>query len=139
MIRDYEPRDFEAVKALHDASEIDYAMPNLSHALFLVKKVKEIDGKVVAACAVRIEAETYLWCGGGPEEKMDAMLELQPEILNDAWMLGIDNLVCWIPEAVEVKFEKRLKQLGWARDRDGWHSWSRPTECADGRRESEAA
>lgn len=133
MVRDYRPEDFEQVKALHEASGIDYAMPDLSVPLFLVKKVVEVDGKVIAACALRIECETYLWCGGEPDEKMAAMLEMQPEILQDAWMFGIDNLVCWIPEAVEIKFEKRLKQLGWSRDRNGWHSWSRATSRADGR------
>jgi hypothetical protein len=128
MIRDYRPEDFEAVKALHEGSYIDYNMPDLNHALFLVKKVQEVDGKVVAAMALRIEAETYLWCGGGPREKMAAMCELQPAVLLEAWMSGIDNVVAWIPQSVEKKFKKRLMQLGWERDRDGWHSWSRPTE-----------
>jgi hypothetical protein len=118
---------------------MDYTMPDLAKPLFVVKKVVEVDGKVVAACALRIEVETYLWCGGSPEDKMDAMLAMQPEILEDAWMLGIDNLVCWIPEDVEARFEKRLKQLGWARDRDGWHSWSRATSSADGRIEGGTA
>ena len=140
MIRDYRPEDYAAVKALHAESGIDYALPDLAGPLFIVKKVVEVDGRVVAACALRIEAETYLWCGGSPEDKMAAMLAMQPEILSDAWMLGIDNVVAWIPEAVEERFEKRLKQLGWARDRDGWHSWSRATERADGRgSEGEAA
>ena len=139
IVRDYRPEDFESVKALHEASGIDYKMPDLGAPLFLVKKVVEVDGKVTAACALRIECETYLWCGGEPADKMDAMLAMQPAILDAAWMSGIDNLVCWIPEDVEAKFEKRLKQLGWARDRDGWHSWSRATESADGRSEGEAA
>lgn len=135
MIRDYRAEDFEQVKALHEASGIDYKMPDLDAPLFVVKKVVEVDGRVVACCALRIECETYLWCGGGPEEKMDAMLAMQPEILEEAWLLGIDNLVCWLPQDIERRFEKRLKQLGWEPCRDGWHSWSRNTERADGRNE----
>lgn len=132
MVRDYRPEDFEAVAALHAEMGLDYKMPDLGSPLFLVRKVVEVDGKVTAACVLRIEAETYLWCGGAPEEKMAAMREMQPEILNAAWLKGIDNLVCWIPEAVEAKFEKRLGELGWKRDRVGWHSWSRKTEAAYG-------
>jgi hypothetical protein len=139
VVREYRPEDFAAVKALHEASGIDYAMPELAGPLFLVKKVVEVDGAVTAACALRIEAETYLWCGGGPEDKMAAMRAMQPEILDAAWMSGIDNLVCWIPEDVETRFEKRLKELGWSRDRDGWHSWSRPTEARTGASEGMSA
>lgn len=139
MVRDYRAEDFEQVKALHEASGIDYTMPDLGAPLFVVKKVVERDGKVIAACALRIEVETYLWCGGEPDDKMTAMLAMQPDILQEAWLLGIDNLVCWIPEDVEARFSKRLKQLGWARDRDGWHSWSRATSGADGRIEGGAS
>jgi hypothetical protein len=138
VVRDYRTEDFEQVKALHEASGIDYQMPNLDGALFLVKKVVEVDGRVVACCALRIECETYLWCGGGPEEKMDAMLAMQPEVLDAAWMSGIDNVVAFIPNDVEARFEKRLRQLGWDRYRDGWHGWTRKTG-ADGRIEGEAA
>lgn len=127
MIRDYRPEDLGAVKALHEASGIDYRMPDLASPLFLVKKVREVDGVVVGALALRIEAETYLWCSGGPQDKMDAMLELQPAMLDEAWTKGLDNVVCWIPREVEARFEKRLKQMGWEPSRDGWHSWSRDT------------
>ena len=56
---------------------------------------------------------------------MDAMLELQPEILRSSWEKGLENLVAWIPEWMEKKFARRLHQLGWNKDRAEWHSWSR--------------
>lgn len=126
-IRDYRPEDFAAVKALHEASGIDYALPELSSPLFFVAKVREVDGVVTAALALRIEAEAYLWCGGRDRDKLQAMRELQPAVMAAAWLAGIDNAVCWIPEAVEARFSG-LAGLGWKRDRDGWHSWSRPTK-----------
>jgi len=50
----------------------------------------------------------------------------------EAWEKGIDQIVCWVPETVEKKFAKRLRAMGFSRDRDGWHSWSRET-TPDGR------
>jgi hypothetical protein len=128
IVRDYRPEDLNAVKAIHAEMGMDYKLPDLNGPLFFVRKVCEHEGHVVAASMLRIEAECYLWCSGDPVQKMKAMELMQPELLGDAWLLGVENAVCWIPEAVEAKFAKRLDQLGWSRDRDGWHSYSRATE-----------
>ncbi len=119
---------------LHQASLLtgagpDYRMPDLDAPLFVVKKVVERDGRLIACGALRIEAEGYLWCGGSPRDKMEAMAAMQPVALDAAWSLGIDNVVCWIPRSVESRFEKRLRQLGWEPGREGWHSWSRNCEA----------
>jgi hypothetical protein len=134
VVRDAMPEDIEQIRAIHEAMGLDYRMPNLESPLFLIQKVVETDGKIIAASALKVEAETYLWVA--PElsarEKVDAMYEMQPRLVAEAWEKGIDQIVCWVPETVEKKFAKRLRAMGFSRDRDGWHSWSRET-TPDGR------
>lgn len=130
-VRDYRPEDFESLKKIHEQGGLDYNFPNIETPLFFVKKVMEIEGKVVGAVLWRMEAETYLLLdkesGLTPQENMEVLRELQAEGLNELWMQGIDNCVAWIPKGVEKYFSKRLLQLGWNKDREGWHTWSRET------------
>ncbi|MGA9668244.1 MAG: hypothetical protein WBQ94_03500 [Terracidiphilus sp.] len=125
MIRDYRPEDEEQVKALHAAMGLDYALPNLDSPLVFVKKVKDVDGTIVAATLFRITAEAYLLCSGGPEDKWTAMTELQPEALIQAYEKGLDDLLCVVPPELVDRFRKRLGLLGWEQDREGWTLFSR--------------
>src|SRR5579885_737606 len=116
IIRDYvHETDFEAVKKIHDSTEIDYQMPDLSSKLWLVTKV-----------------ELYLWMDksdwASPEEKHLAIKLIEEETLNEAWLRGVDQAVLWLPPGME-RFGKRLEtDFGFTPDRDGWKSYSRPTK-----------
>ena len=126
MIRDYEPRDLEAIKTIYNEQGFDYALPDLSSPLVLVKKVREVDGRVVAAMFLRITAETFLLVQGSPVEKGRAIEELQPEAIGEAWGKGLADIVCVIPPEIAESFAPVLERMGWSRDR-GWPMWSRPT------------
>lgn len=135
VIRDYVPSDFEAVKALHEANEIDYKMPNLNSPLFIVTKVAEVDGIIRAVCGCYLQAELYLWLDKSdwtdPQEKLDLIHELdRPVMYALFWDKGIDQAVLFLPPGME-SFEKRLKKLGFTPDRDGWHSWSKSTQIEE--------
>lgn len=131
MVRDAVPEDREAIAKIHAQMGLDYRLPDLEHPLFFVRKVITNDaGEVVGACFLRIQAETYLWLGDlSPRGKLDAMLELQPAVLSEAYAKGIDDIEARLPETVERRFYKRLKQLGWVRNRPGWFPWSRTTHA----------
>lgn len=122
--------DLAQVQRLHEDMGIDYAFPDLGSPLFVIRKVAELEGRVVAASVFRIEAETYLWVDRreNPGEMFEIEKEMQKQMLSEAWSMGIECVVAWVPQHVEEKFAKRLKKLGWKRDREGWHSWSQPTE-----------
>lgn len=128
MIRDYRPEDRDALVTIHAEMGLDYQFPDLNSPLFLVKKVREVDGRVTDAMLLRISAETYLLTAGGPKEKMAAMEELQPAVLREAWIKGLDDVYAVIPPGIIERFRKRLKQLGWAKDRP-WEMWSRGTNA----------
>lgn len=127
-VRSASEEDFPALSAIHEAMGLDYQLP-LDDPLLVVKKVIEKDGKIIGACFIRIAAETMLLLDPelGPCEKMDAMEAMQPEVLAEAWKLGFNQVEARIEATTEKIFEKRLKQLGWVRDRENWHPWSR--EC----------
>lgn len=126
MIREWEPSDNTALAGIHGDSGLDYKFPDLGSPLFLVKKVVEKDGQVVGACFLRISCETILLLSGNPKDKMAAMEELQPVILEEAYANGIDDLYAPIFTEMAPKFRKRLKQLGWEQDRPV-ELWSRRT------------
>lgn len=129
MIRDYRPEDLPQIKAIHERMGIDYQMPDLDSPLCIVRKVEEFDGVIVGALIGRIEVEAMLWLHPElePEEKFETIKRLHEPFIQDLWTMGIDNVVCWIEQAVESIFRKRLRVLGWAKSRDGWRSWARAT------------
>jgi hypothetical protein len=132
---DVGPEQHAEVEAIHSDMGMDYKCPDLTSPLLIVKKAVTNDkGEVIGACLLRLTAETILLLSPelDPKQKMDAMEEMQPEVLQAAWQLGLDDVEARIPTDTEHIFEKRLNQLGWSRDRDGWHPWSRSTEGSYG-------
>jgi hypothetical protein len=130
-VRDATQRDFASIDRIHRAMGNDYRMPDLAHPLFLVGKVAETEHGVLAACFLRLTAETYLWLDPSltPRDKMRCMLELQPQVLSEAWQKGLDDVEARIPETTERRFQKRLTQLGWTKNRPGWAPWSVATHA----------
>lgn len=129
-IRDYCASDFEAVKAIHDATEIDYRLPDLSSPLFLVTKVLVDDAGVVRACGgLYLQCETYLWLDrtnwASPGDKLAAVQALDGVVMHAAWLRGIECAVLWLPPGME-RFGRRLvEDLGFVQDRPDWISFSK--------------
>lgn len=117
MIRDYRAEDAEAIKSIHNSQGFDYSLSDLSDPLFLVKKVREVNGRVVAAMVLRLTAETYLLVEGSPEAKGRAVLELQPEVLREAYEKGLSEVVCVVPPEISESFAPVLERMGWVRAR----------------------
>lgn len=126
-VRDYKPEDEDAIKSIYKEQGFDYDFPELSHPLFLVKKVREIDGRVVAAMCLRITAETFLLVQGSPESKGRAILELQPEVLREAYEKGLSDIICVIPPQISESFAPVLERMGWEQTRN-WPKWQRNIE-----------
>ena len=129
MIRDLQPSDLEQIRAIHAAQGLDYQLPDLMSPLFFVRKVYTDGAKIRAALVLRICAEAMLLLDGEqePQEKFTEMEELQCSVLNEAYLKGLDEVHAAIPE---IGFDKRLIQLGWVKDRPGWHLWTRRTDNA---------
>lgn len=123
-IRDYHETDKNAISAIHKAQGFDYTLPDLTSPLFLVKKVREVDGRVVAAMCLRITAETFLFSSGSPETKARSIMELQPEVLREAYEKGLSDVICVIPPEISESFAPVLKRMGWEPTRD-WPKWQK--------------
>lgn len=125
LIRTATPTDYAALRAMHARMGIDYAFPGLDSPLMAVKKVREVDGRITGALMLRMCAETLLLVNEGrPQDRMTALQELQAAVLPEAWALGLDEIHASVPA---IGFDKRLLQLGWAKDRPGFALWSRRT------------
>jgi len=127
LVRDANQGDFSDIERIHAEMGLDYKFPDLNSPLWFVKKVVEDKNGILGACFLRLTSETYLWLPKSldPCAKMEAMMAMQPEVLQAAWAQGIDETEARIPEWMEQKFRKRLTQLGWSQDRPDWHPWSR--------------
>lgn len=124
MIRDFTPEDREALNSIHASQGFDYTMPDLTNPLFLVCKVRVVDGHVVAAMCLRLTCETFLLIEGSPETKARSIMELQPEVLREAFEKGLSDIFCVIPPEIASDFSPVLERMGWARDRE-WPMFSR--------------
>src|ERR1700679_1795200 len=128
IVRDYEPTtDTAAIEQLHRDMGVDYKLPDVDSALFVVKKVYELDGKVVGAEFLKIQAEAYLMldCRLDTVEKTRVIAHLSHAVEREAYNRGLDTLVAYIPEDISTKFTKRLNLLGWDKARKGWITWFR--------------
>lgn len=124
MIRDLRPEDIETVKDIHKAQGFEYPIPDLTSPLILVKKVREVDGRVVAAMFLRLTAETFLVTTGSPVTVGRSWEELQAEVTREAYEKGLSEIVCVVPPEIVESFAPPMKRLGWERTKD-WPMFQR--------------
>jgi hypothetical protein len=128
-IRDYTPEDFERVRSLHEASGIDYRLPNLASPLFLVTKVVEYRGIIRQCGGLYLQVECYLFADhtdwAGPEIKLAAIQALDRSTMKEAWLKGIDCACLWLPPGMDRFGERLVEDLGFTRDRADWVSYSK--------------
>ena len=118
--------EMEEIRKLHAESGFDYKMPDLASAVFPIKRSIRHKGKFVAAVAVKLEGECYLFLDHdelNPFERFFALQELHEDLKARAKELGLDNLFCVLPPEVEKSFGPRLIEAGWKRDR-GWSKYT---------------
>lgn len=128
MIRDIVQSDIERLKDIHRAAGIDYQFPPLHSPLFVNRIVSMAGANIVAAGLHKVCYETFAVVdpNARPQEKWAALRELNDELSTRAYWQGLDLTHASIPP---IGFDKRLLQLGWSPDRDGWALWSRQTNA----------
>jgi len=144
IVREYQPEDLEALRALHAAQGFGYPFPDLGDPLFVTRLVltekpgNELPGdpreenrrrdasapqeRIVGAALLRLTAEAYLLLNpreGTPRERWSRLLALHAATEGDAWRRGLADVHAWLPPAIAGKFGRRLARLGWVRD-DAW-------------------
>ena len=115
MIRDFQSADGPQVKSLHKSQGFDYALGDLDNPLFLVRKVREVNGRVVGAMFLKLTVETYLLVEGSPETKARSILELQPEVLHEAYEKGLSDVFFVVPPEIASEFGPVVERLGWSK------------------------
>lgn len=125
-VRSYHPRDFDAIKKIHDDNALDFSFPNLNSPAFAVNKVLLTDGKLRASYALRLVAEVNLWLDrsnwADAEQKWLTVKTLDKEAMEAAKDFGLDAIQCFLPPGYN-RFGKRISGkdgLGFTQDREGW-------------------
>jgi hypothetical protein len=139
MIRDYSPRDFEAIKRIHEASGLPYQLPQMNIStpkgvkkapLWLVTKVLEVDGTVRAALGSWIQVELYCWIDKSDwtdaEGKHLALQLLEKETMRELYLKGIEHATLWLPPDMERFGQRLVEDFGFQRT-DGWVTYSKHT------------
>jgi len=137
LIREYTENDLDALRSIHSAQGLDYALPDLTNPLFVTKLVLAGAGpaqqeenrqpqasatKILGAALLRLTAEAYLLLdprAGTPRERWQWLLALHAAAERDAWQRGLEDVHAWLPPPIAKKFGKRIARLGWLRD-DAW-------------------
>lgn len=126
QLREYTESDLGALVKMHAERELPYAFPELKSPLFLSRLILEKDSKIVAASLLRLTAEAYVLLdpsAGSPRERLRWLLLMHEAARGDAVRKGLDDVHCWVPPDMARPFGKRIKALGWQRER--WDCYSR--------------
>lgn len=99
-----------AASRLHNGQSFE--LPDLEHPLVVVKRAIEADGEIRVVVIGRLELHITLlvdheWAT--PEERLEAIKQVQIEAHADASKLGLDEAFAEVPE----RWGERLKDLGW--------------------------
>jgi hypothetical protein len=115
---DLTPLALAAMANVHRASGFDYQFPEeLDTPLFPVKRaVVDENGEPIAAAALKVEVEAYLWMDhtrGTAEDRMIALAMLNEDLAKQARVIGFDQAHCVLPPEIAARFGARLEALGW--------------------------
>lgn len=122
--------DKAQIEALHKKMGFDYKMPDLDSPLFVTKKVIKEGERVLGAAGLRLEAEAYLWLDPslpiGVRYKLVHALAFA--LAREAWRVGLDCVVAYLPPGLPRSFQKLITKLGFSRLREGWEPWGKSIE-----------
>jgi hypothetical protein len=111
MIRNFQETDLEVLRKLHSASGASWAIPDLDSPLVLVRKVVDENGaKMIGIGELHISA--LLWVDKQwrtPQERLNAMQELQHEMMLEAAKFGLDTATL----QADGRFAERMSEMGW--------------------------
>jgi len=139
-VREYFPRDLQALREMHAAQGFSYPLPDLGDPLFVTRLVlteREESGageRIAGAALLRLTAEAYLLLdprSGTPRERWERILALERAAEADAWRRGLADVHCWLPPEIAAKFGRRLARRGWVRD-DAWTPYCKRLSGASG-------
>ena len=117
-VSDISPLALETLHEIHRCSGLDYQFPkDFATPLFPVRTcVTDDSGRLLAAAALKVEAEAYLWMDsrrGSPETRWQAVQMLHSDLATKGREIGFDQEHCVLPPEVADRFGKRLEELGW--------------------------
>lgn len=112
------------VKELHERMKIGYEFPKLDSELFCVKKLILENEEPVAAGALKLTSEAFLWVEPNRSDykKSIDIVTLMQYCHDRARLLGLQDITAWVPPEIEASFAGMLQKLGW--ERSPWASWS---------------
>ena len=125
-LREFVDADQDALRKIHLAEAMPYKFPDLSSPLFIVRRVLEDDGKLLAAAMLRLTAECYLLLdrnSGTARDRWRGLILLHEAVRGEAVRRGLDDVHCWLPPGVAAPFGRRLVQLEW--EREQWSCYAR--------------
>lgn len=126
-VGELQPGDKEAIEQIHDAMGFDYKMPDLDAPQFVAKQVVKKGDRVLGAAGLRLQAEAYLWLDPSLSVgvRYKVVHALAFALAREAWRVGLDCVVAYIPPGLPATFKKLLNKLGWTPSRSGWEPWGK--------------
>lgn len=117
--------DTESIRRIHAAMGAKYPLPDLASPLFVVREQVGNGHGLVAAAAVKVVGEAFLWLD--PEvpkrDRAESLVRLSAHCELEAIKQGLEEVTAWIPVDIEPSFGKILTKRGWVRS--PWPSYTR--------------
>lgn len=131
MIRQFEDFDVPAAREIHEKNELPtQCMPELfvngkKNPLFILNSVYEEAGSPAIMSFLKVTSEVYLLVDhtvGTPEQRWEWLKELKEYVAREAFLLGMDQITCYVPTDIEQSFAERLLEMGFAKS--PWQSYT---------------
>jgi hypothetical protein len=116
-LRPYFPSDLDALKAMHSAQGLDYALPDPNDPTLIVRGIVEENGRVTDALLLRKTAEAF-WIfnpTGRRRERLSHLMLLQSAMTKEGLRAGFRDVHAWLPPqlAKQPQFVRLLERFGW--------------------------
>lgn len=100
MLRELDEKDYPTLAKLHKAREYDFALPEFSNPLYIVKAISEKDNEIIAAGLVKITSEAIIIFNESAKlkDKIESLEDLLTIGAKKTLDYGIPDWHCWVKD-----------------------------------------
>lgn len=124
--RQWNQEDLQSIASFHNQMAPGYTFPREFGPLFFVNQlVEDVNGQIVAAAAVKLVGEGFLWVNPSVSrlDRTRAIALLNKTCAETAKTAGLEEVSCWVPPKIAACFERLMAKLGWKQA--VWPNWGR--------------
>lgn len=120
IIREYKPKDFDALVEIWRKQGVDYVLPDFTDPRFVCRRILENGtGRPEMAMLFRLTSEAYLLLDhevGTPADRLEHLKALGDDAEQEMLAKGFQDFSFWLPPEMQKSFGRRLENAGFVKD-----------------------